>query len=94
MDWTTIAVNGSISVGTLIAVVYYIKGKLDRIEKDFDNARQEERQEREKQYDRIIKYIDTRFNDLREYVDSKFEYIYRLFNTRVKNIEEIIYREE
>jgi len=40
------------------------------------------------------KSVDQRFEDLKQYINERFNDFYRMFNNRIKNIEEIVYKEE
>ena len=72
MDGSEIAVVASINIITIVSVIYYLKGKIETMEKS----------------------TNQRFEDLKEYINERLNDFYKMFNTRIKNIENIVFRED
>ena len=72
MDGSEIAVVASINIITVVSVIYYLKGKVEAMERS----------------------TNQRFEDLKEYINERLNDFYKMFNTRIKNIEEIVFRDD
>jgi len=72
VDGSEIAVVASINIITVVSVIYYLKGKVEAMERS----------------------TNQRFEDLKEYINERLNDFYKMFNTRIKNIEEIVFRDD
>jgi len=68
---TAVAITATINVATILGTLYYLKGKVETMEKS----------------------SNQRFEDLKQYINDRFNDFYKMFNTRLRNIEDIVYRE-
>ena len=83
MDGIDVMAIAGINILTIVATVYYLKGKVEQMNKQYQYEQQQ-----------LIKYIDARISDLKEYVSDRFNDLYKMFNTRIRSIEHIVYKED
>jgi len=75
----SVAVIGTINIVSIITTLYYLKGKVENMDRSINKR---------------IDDINKRIDDLKDYFAERLNDFYKMFNTRIKNIEEIVFREE